>query len=74
MPLFDPAKRGKYIKLGQDGFVKLSKIARAVKGSDAQGSFCRIHRKAGEGPPITIRGLAVDRVKKALEKENIPEV
>ena len=74
MPLFDPALRGRYIKLGRDnGFVKLSKIARAIRGTDAQGSFCMIHRRPGEGPPIVIRGQSVNRIKAALEREGIPE-
>ena len=75
MPLFDPALRGRYIKLGRDnGFVKVSKIARAVRGTDAQGAFCRVHRQPGEGPPIVIRGRSVDHVKRALEREGIGEV
>ena len=77
MPLFDPALRGRYIKLGPgapgqpSGFVKLGNIARAVLGSDAQGPHVAVHLRGGG--TIRYRGPHREHVKRQLEREGIPE-
>lgn len=79
MPLFDPNLRGRYIKLGPgmggqpSGFVKLGNIARAVRGSDAQGPHVAIHLRGG-GQPLRYRGPYREHVKRQLEREGIGEV
>lgn len=75
MPLFDPTLVGRYMKLGSHGLVRLGRVARATRGADAQGPHVVVHVRGG-GPPLIYRGRPadVDRVKRSLEREGIPEV
>ena len=71
-PIFDPAMKGKYIKLGKDvGFLQLSKINKATVTTDGQGKkSCTITRKDGK-PPVVIQGGMAEKIKNNLTKEGV---
>ena len=66
----DPKVKGKHIKLGEHGWVKLDTLVTAAIAHDAQGKHVRILRKGGL-PPLHYRGPLPDHVKASLAKENI---
>ena len=63
----DPKVKGKYIKLGNLGWVKLDNIEKASHGNDGQGKHLVIKIKGK--PDGKYRGNQVDYVKQVLYRE-----
>lgn len=69
MPLhLNPNVKGRYVKLGNLGFVRLKDIDRGAKTKDGNKDVVEVHLKKG-GPPLIYRGDKIDHVKDVLDKE-----
>ena len=61
--------KGKYIKLGNAGFVRIADIQKADRATDGQGKKVTVTKK--DGKVFVYRGQFVDHVKSQLVKEGI---